>query len=60
MRKERRSETKAVVHEYIKQTVPADLEALDAVEAYFLDVFRNMDHNLDWIFEEYFNRLEET
>ena len=59
VRNERRSETKAVVHDYIKKTVPADLEALDAVEAFFLDVFRNMDHNQDWIRSEFARMLEE-
>lgn len=41
IRQERSEETRHVVREYIKNTVPKDMEALNEIEAWLLDIFRN-------------------
>jgi len=41
VRQERSEQTKQVVHDHIKATVPADLQALDEIEGFLLSHFRN-------------------
>ena len=41
VRLERSEQTKHIVQEHIKATVPKDLEALDEIEQFLLEVFRN-------------------
>jgi len=41
VRQERSEQTKHIVQEHIKATVPLDLEALDEIEGFLLEVFRN-------------------
>lgn len=43
VRQERSEETRHVVREYIKSTVPKDMEALNEIEAWLLDIFRNQE-----------------
>ena len=43
VRKERSEETKQIVHDHIRKTVPADLDALDEVEGWLLTQFRSLD-----------------
>lgn len=45
VREERSNQTKQIVHDHIKATVPKDLEALDEVEEFMLSVFRNTKKN---------------
>jgi hypothetical protein len=40
-REERSNQTKQIVHDHIKATVPEDLKALDEVEGFMLALFRN-------------------
>lgn len=42
-RKERSEETRQIVHDHIRKTVPADLDALDEVEGWLLTQFRSLD-----------------
>lgn len=41
VREDRAAQTKQIVHEHLKTTIPKDLEALDEIEAYFLAIFRD-------------------
>lgn len=46
VREERSAQTRELVREHIKATVPADLDALQEIESYFLTEFRNDDRDL--------------
>ena len=57
-RQDRAEQTRAVVQDYIKGVVPKDLEALDEVEAWLQEVFRNHERNIARIQARFFAALE--
>lgn len=53
VRQERGEQTRQIVHDHIKATVPADLAALDEIEAWLLEVFRDHRRSLARIRQEF-------
>jgi len=43
VRQDRSNQTRQIVHDYLKATVPTDLESINQVQAWLMDQFRSLD-----------------